>query len=146
MDPTLIPSYLLEIHQSNRPGFQPVLGFPSWRVGFLNFASNLVPDRITELQRHDESDDLFILLSGDCVLIMGEGEESVSHLFVQKMEPEKIYDIKRGVWHSHVLSEDAKVLIVENENTSPLNSPRIRLTAAQRAELLHLTRQALGLE
>jgi len=77
---------------------------------------------------------------------MGEGEESVSHLFVQKMEPEKIYDIKRGVWHSHVLSEDAKVLIVENENTSPLNSPRIRLTAAQRAELLHLTRQALGLE
>ena len=146
MDSTLIPVNLLEIHQANRPGFQPVIDFAAWRVGFLNFSSDLVPERITELQRHDESDELFILLSGDCVLIVGEGDESVKQLYVQKMDPFKIYDIKCGVWHSHVLSEDAKVLIVENENTSPLNSPRIRLTAGQRAQLLRLTRKALSLE
>lgn len=146
MNSELIPSNLLAIYQSNRPGFQPVLGFPDWRVGFLNSSPDLVPDQITELQRHNESDELFILLSGDCGLILGEGNETVTHLFVQKMEPYKIYDIKQGVWHSHVLSEDARVLIVENENTSPLNSPRIGLSAAQRAELLSLISQALNLD
>lgn len=38
------------------------------------------------------------------------------------MEKHKGYNVKKGVWHTHTLSEDAEVLIVENQNTSNLNS------------------------
>ena len=47
-------------------------------------------------------------------------------------------------WHAHVQSADAKLLIVENRNTSRLNSPRAKITPEQRQELLDLTRLIWG--
>jgi len=42
-----------------------------------------------------------------------------------------IYNVKRGVWHTHVLDKHAMVLIVENRNTSDQNSPVAALTNEQ---------------
>ena len=46
-----------------------------------------------------------------------------------------------GVWHNHVLSPDASVLVVENRDTTYDNSPFTDLSAAQQAELAHLCRR-----
>ena len=40
-----------------------------------------------------------------------------------QLEPGKIYNVKKGVWHTHTLSQDAKVLVVENRDTTYDNSP-----------------------
>ena len=40
-----------------------------------------------------------------------------------EMEPHKLYNIKKGYWHNHILDEKGEVLIVENQNTSDDNSP-----------------------
>ena len=51
------------------------------------------------------------------------------------MEPGKIYNIKKGVWHNHIMDEGTEVLIVENRNTCDDNSPIIPLNAQQLAQL-----------
>ena len=52
--------------------------------------------------------------------------------------------MRRGVWHHHTLSRDAKVLVVENRDTTYDNSPFTDLSAEQRAELARLRRLAWG--
>ena len=62
-------------------------------------------------------------------------------ILAQDMEPLKLYNVKRACWHTHTLSEDATVLIVENRDTTANNSPEIELTSEQREQLSKLTRQ-----
>lgn len=136
-----IPTTLLEIHESHLTGFKPLVDSDYWRVALLNFEPALTPQRLSEFQRHNESDEVFVLLSGRCILFLGDGEDAVTQIFVQEMEPFKLYNVRSRAWHAHTLSEDAKLLIVENRNTSRANSPRIKMTAEQHAEILRLTRQ-----
>jgi hypothetical protein len=138
-----ISTHLLEIHQSYRSGFQPLVDSSTWRVGLLSYAPDFVADRIVEFQRHNDSDELFVLLAGECILFLGEGEDAVTRILAQKMEPFKFYNIKQRAWHGHVLSPDARIIIVENRDTSRANSPRLILTPEQRAEVIEQSRQML---
>ena len=38
------------------------------------------------------------------------------------MEPHKLYNVRKGVWHHIFTQEDTSVLIVENEDTGDDNS------------------------
>ncbi len=51
------------------------------------------------------------------------------------LEPGRVYNVKRAVWHTHTLSPDAKVLVVENRDTTFANSPFIPLSTKQRRDL-----------
>jgi hypothetical protein len=144
MDPAKIPPSLLEIHEYDGPGFQALVNAPNWRVALLNFTSESIPERIDEIQRHNETDEVFILLKGRCILFLGEGDDSAASFFAQDLEPFRLYNVRRGAWHTHALSADAKVLIVENQNTSPANSPRLKLTANQRNQIIALSHQIWG--
>ena len=62
------------------------------------------------------------MLKGQGILFLGEGEVQVERIYPQVMESGKMYNVKRGVWHTVVLSRDGSVLIVENRNTSRENS------------------------
>lgn len=135
------PSSLLEVHETQTTGFHPLVDSDQWRVALLNFEPALAPERLSEFQRHNETDEVFVLLSGRCILFLAEGEDTVSQIFPQDLEPFKLYNVRRRAWHTHALSADAKLLIVENRNTSRVNSPRIKMTPEQREEVLHLTRQ-----
>ena len=139
-----IPTSLLEIHETQKPGFQPLIDSDCWRVAILMSAPDLTPQHLVEFQRHNESDEVFVLLSGRCILFLGEGDDSVTRVFAHNLEPFKLYKVRRRAWHAHVQSADAKLLIVENRNTSRLNSPRAKITPEQRVEILGLTRLIWG--
>jgi len=55
------------------------------------------------------------------------------------MKPLKLYNVKKSVWHSHTLSKDAIVLIVENKDTSLINSPEKILTEGQQKIIIKHT-------
>jgi len=55
------------------------------------------------------------------------------------MQPNKTYNIKRGVFHTHTLSQDAKVLIVENQDTNDSNSPKIMIDQSINRQLVRIT-------
>lgn len=133
-----ISESLLEVREYAGEGYQPLIDFGAWRVAILRYHPELLPFNITDMQRHDETDEVFVLLVGRCMLFLGDGADRITDVFAVDMEPLKLYNVKRGAWHTHTLSQEATVLIVENVDTTLQNSPKIALSAAQREKLIAL--------
>ncbi len=131
---------LLEISDYAGEGYRPLIDYGQWRVAVLRYIDELLPKNLGKMQRHNETDEVFVLLSGRCLLFLGEGDESVGAIHAEDMQPLKLYNVKRGAWHTHTLSEDATVLIIENRDTSSANSPEIELSAEQRQQLIESAR------
>ena len=135
---------LLEVCEYLAEGYRPLIDYGAWRVAVLRYIDELLPENLDKMQRHDETDEVFVLLAGRCILFLGAGDEEVTEVVAQDLEPLKLYNVKRGAWHTHTLSEDATVLIVENRDTGTQNSPEIALSAAQREAIQALTRELWG--
>ncbi|MBK9121560.1 MAG: hypothetical protein IPM16_00365 [Chloroflexi bacterium] len=132
---------LLDVQQYTGEGYRPIVDYGAWRVAILRYHPELEPDAISTMQRHDETDEVFVLLEGHCILFIGEGADGVTAVNAVDMEPKLAYNVKKGAWHTHTLSHDATVLIVENRDTQAANSPTIPLSAAHRARVRELTAQ-----
>ena len=141
---TAIPESLIEIREHNEPGYMPLIDFQSWRVALLNYTADYLPEKIDRMQKHNETDEVFVLLAGRCILFLGEGDESVTKVHAVDMELYKLYNIKKGVWHSHTFSEDARLLIVENCNTVYENSPFVAISVTQQKEVMDFTEKLWG--
>jgi hypothetical protein len=139
-----ISETLLQVREYTGIGYAPMIDSGAWRVAILRFVDELLPQRLGKMQRHDETDEVFVLLAGRCILFIGEGTEYVTEIHAQDMEPMKLYNVKRGCWHTHTLSRDATVLIIENQDTNSSNSPETPLGVIQRGQLVELTRQLWG--
>ena len=134
-----LPESLIEIREHNGPDYMPLVDYQSWRVALMNYTADLKPDKINRMQKHTETDEVFVLMKGRCILFIGEGEDSVTNVHAVDMQPYKLYNVKRGAWHSHTFSEDARVLIVENCDTVESNSPFVGLSVEQQKQVLELT-------
>jgi len=136
---SVIPESLIEIREHNGPDYKPLIDYQSWRVALMNYTPELVSEKIHRMQKHTETDEVFVLLTGRCILFLGEGAERVTKIHAVDMQLYKLYNVKRNVWHSHTFSEDARVLIVENRDTIDSNSPFTALPAEQRKQISELT-------
>ncbi len=132
---SLDPS-LLEILTHKEPAFHSLVNFQTWKVAVLNFIDHLLPHNLTNMQRHDETDEVFVLLKGRCILFIGDGKEDPGTIHPVDMEPLKIYNVKKGTWHNHTLTRDASVLVVENRDTTDKNSPFCTLTPEQTENII----------
>jgi hypothetical protein len=139
-----VPRRLLEIESYTGIGYQPVIDYGAWRVAILNYIDELDPPNINWMQRHDATDEVFVLLTGDCVLFLGDGRDEVGVIHAARLEPLKMYNVKRGVWHNHTLVPGTSVLIVENVDTADANSPKLTLDASQTAEIVRLAAESRG--
>lgn len=130
---------LLEVRQYDGDGYRPIIDYGAWRVAILRYHPELESDAISTMQRHNDTDEVFVLLSGQCILFIGEGDDSIEDIQAVDLQPQKVYNVKKRVWHTHTLSQDATVLIVENQDTQDSNSPTLSLTSAQRSEISRQT-------
>lgn len=94
--------------------FKSVVEFEGWEIGLLRHSKRFSSYNIEE--RHLKTDEAFVLLEGKATLY----EEAKSY----EMEKCKVYNVKKGLWHHIVVSEDATVLVVKNSNTSMKNTER----------------------
>jgi ureidoglycolate hydrolase len=117
----------IEIYEYDGEGYEPSMHFGEWRVAIMNYSDQLAS--FGKYERHMLTDEVFVLLDGKATLIVGDGKDEV------KMEKFKIYNIKKAVWHATVMSRDAKILIVENHNTSAENSEKIFFETPVQVEL-----------
>ena len=113
-------------------GYSPVVDYDKWRVAILNYIDELEVENIDKFSKHNETDEVFVLLQGRCILYLKTESDEV---FGIDMKPCKIYNIKKGIYHTHTLDEDAMVLIVENRDTSDENSTDISITQDESNEL-----------
>ena len=58
----IMKSDTLKILEFNGEGYKPLVDFGSWRVAFLRFIDELLPENIQRLERHVETDEVFVLL------------------------------------------------------------------------------------
>ena len=104
----------IELFDYTGEGFAKVIRYQGWRVAIINYAERYDRKYIEKLERHLLTDEVFVLLEGEATLIAEDGE--------CPMEKGKLYNVKAGAWHAICVSKDAKVMIVENNDTGPENS------------------------
>jgi len=132
---------LLEIRDYDGDGYQPLIDYGTWRVAFLRYLDALHPDRIDSMERHTETDEVFVLLNGRGMLIMGGNQAQVGEIHSQLMECGKVYNVKRSAWHTILLSRDATVLLVENRDTDTHNSEYTALSQEHRSLIVNLSKR-----
>lgn len=108
--------YGVEVYDYKGEEYKIAMSYGKWRVAYLNHADTFVEENFEKIERHNETDEVFVLLKGSAVLIIGEELNRI------EMEPHKIYNVPKGVWHHIFTKEGTSVLIIENEDTGDKNS------------------------
>lgn len=119
----------LQIVEHNGENYKPVVRFGGWRVAVLNYHSRFHRQNINQMERHLLTDETFALLKGQAALYIADGDGShIGHIEAIPLEFCKVYNVRQGVWHAIEVSENASVLITENDDTSLENSPKLRIS------------------
>lgn len=112
----------LEIYTHTERGFKPMVNFGSWRTAFSNGPSTYERKEIRSLSRHLETDEVFVLIRGSCLLVTAGNGDAPAELTKTWMETGKMYNVTRGTWHSSIQLPGTTVMVVENSDTGKHNS------------------------
>ena len=121
-------------------GMQRVFENEKWTVGIKNWKPANDITGIDNLERHNLTDELFILLAGACTLISAEEENGVLKFRKTVMEPYKVYNIPATLWHNTITQKDTKMALIEDSNTCMDNSDIYQLSPEQIAEIQALAK------
>ena len=130
-----------EVSEYTEEGYKPLVDYKTWRVAVLNYIDELLPEQIKSMQKHNETDEIFVLLSGKCILFSGGASKDIGEVDAIDLEPLKISNVKRSVWHTHTLSIGASVLIIENSDTGDENSPVLKMNNEQIEKIKQLVNE-----
>ena len=112
-------------------GMSRVFENEKWMVGIKNWKPENDVTGIDCLERHNQTHELFILLSGSCVLLYANQTERGLVIEAEKMQPMKVYNIPPSLWHNTVTTKDVKMILVEDSSTGMENSDILKLTREQ---------------
>jgi len=87
---------LLQIRDYDGIGFKPLVTFGNWRVAILRYSDDIHPSNNRTMERHTETDEVFVLTKGRGALIIGGNGLQVDEIYPQTMEPGKIYNVRRN--------------------------------------------------
>ena len=125
----------IETYLYDGDGYRPLLIRPGWQVAQLNDRADLHADSVSQIERHDATDEVFVLVKGDATLVTASETADGLDLVTHRMRPGVTYNIPAGVWHTIVTSPGMQVLIVERDNTHLDDVLRRTLTDAERLAL-----------
>lgn len=117
-----IPAELVEIGESFAQRYQPVLDFHGWRVAMLRYCDHVDSGHLHRVERHRETNEVFILTAGSADLIVCEGGDQPANARIFPMRLNVAYNIGQSVWHHVLMSEDGHIILFERTNTSLENS------------------------
>ena len=104
----------IEIYDWDEEGYKPLVFSQSWQVALLNWEPLFDRSNLTEIERHNHTDEVFVLLRGRAVLVTKSDDGPLQAV---EMAPGKVYNVPCGAWHNLVATRDASFLIVENRDT-----------------------------
>ena len=129
---------MLEIKEYNEDGLATLVNGGGWDVLMLNYLPRLGHGGVTQLHKHSETRETFVLLAGKVMLLTATGGEAPEEISGVMMEVGKVYTVDMGVWHGNVMTKDAKLLLVENSYTTAENTFRAPLTHEQAKHVFSL--------
>lgn len=125
------PNPYLEIHRWTETGYRPLVFSDGWQAALLNWEPLFEPANLGEIERHNETDEVFVLWRGRGAIFVA----TEAGIEVTEMEPGVIYNVPRGVWHNLVATQEASWIIVENRDTHRHDCEYRQLTTAELAAL-----------
>lgn len=118
-------------YEFNGEGMSRVFENEKWTVGIKNWKPANDITGIDCLERHNQTDELFVLVAGACTLIYANETGDGLTFGAVKMQPNKVYNIPATLWHNTITQKDTKMILIEDSNTSMENSDIISLDASQ---------------
>ena len=102
-----------------------------WTIGVKNWKPGSDPSMIDCLERHNKTDELFVLVHGSCVLVCAEETENGLRFDAVEMQPGAVYNIPQNLWHNAITGKDAKLIVIEDVSTGMSNSEILQLNEEQ---------------
>jgi len=125
----------LQVEDVRESGWHvPVKDGGGWMAAFMNGDADSwkLPDKI---ERHSETDEVFMLLGGEAVLgLAGDGEEP-GDLAAVAMKPLVLYNVLNRYWHTCAFGPGSRVLIVERTGTGKANTAKLALSEESKNRL-----------
>ncbi len=112
-------------------GMSRVYENAKWTVGIKNWKPENDSTGINCLERHNETDELFVLLAGSCTLLYANEQNGGLTFGTVPMQPGKVYSIPATLWHNTVTRKDTKLVLIEDSNTGAANSDVLTLSREQ---------------
>ena len=109
-----------------KSGFDAIIKNESFKCAFITLSPAYAFGSVEEMKRHNETDEIFILLNGSAVMLIYEGGIFTEYPLAKSAA----YNVHAGTWHYLAVSEDALVFVTENANTDSANSDIIKLDNA----------------
>lgn len=133
---------LIETYHHDQEGYNPFFIKDHWQVAQLNYTPDQGFNAIRKMDMHLETDEVFVLLTGNAVLIAGSEIKDGMQFEVIKMQPGITYNIPVNVWHNIAMDTNASVIIIEKSNTH-LGDYICQPLDIQEQEMLSMTIQGL---
>lgn len=86
----MIQRHGVEIYQWEQEGYQPLVFFDGWQVALLNWEPVFDLKNLSEIERHRQTDEVFMLVKGKAVLFTINAEGKMN---VDDMLPNVIYNV-----------------------------------------------------
>mgnify|MGYP005849987709 CR=1 FL=1 len=103
----------LEVRSWSGSGYQPLVFDDGWQAALLNWEPLFEPANLGEIERHNSSDEVFVLWRGQGALFV----VTDSGIELVEMKPGVLYNVRRGTWHNLVATRDASWVIIEARDT-----------------------------
>lgn len=109
---------MIEINGVLNSGFCKVYQNENFKFAFITHSDAYSYGEVKEVKRHNKTDEIFVLIEGTATMLTIENENLVE----TKFDKNVTYVIEKGIWHYLAVSEDAKVVVCENADTSAENT------------------------
>lgn len=106
-----------------------------WTVGIKNYKKANDIDFIDSLERHNNTDEIFVLIEGNCSIVTAINENEKLVYEIEIMKKNTIYTIPKSLWHNTITDKEAKLILIENADTSMDNSEILKLSIKEINEL-----------
>ena len=110
---------MIEVKENPKKGsgFDTLHTFEGWKVAFITHAEQY--GELQVVKRHTLTDEVFVLVNGEATLFTADGDEPLQTTVLEK---EKLYVVQKNTWHHLRVSQDALLIVVENNNTTKENT------------------------
>ncbi len=116
-------------------GYHPVIIDNGWQMAHLNYTEEQDIEQITRLDVHLKTDEVFVLIKGNAILIAADIVHEEPLFEVKLMKPNTIYNIPQNMWHNIAMEAGSEVFIAEKSNTHIADCKHFELNERKQEEL-----------
>lgn len=112
-------------------GLKRVYENEKWTIAIKNYKPANDIENFDNLERHNKTDEFFILLEGSCTLVFANEVDGKLVFEKEVMEKDTVYNIPQSLWHNTITNKDTKMILVEDVSTCMDNSDIRKMTAEE---------------